>query len=118
MVELYTNLLSSSYPPFRGKIINRLLDAVERSGYSASLEERLGQRERERAESKTELSAVRRSLEQTETEVPVDVVEDFCYHVREVLQTGKVEDVRALLRTFVIRIEVEDHRGRIIYGFP
>jgi DNA invertase Pin-like site-specific DNA recombinase len=99
-------------------IINRLLDAVERSGYSASLEERLGQRERERAELQTELSAVRRSLEQTETEVPVDVVEDFCYHVREVLQTGKVEDVRALLRTFIIRIEVDDHRGRIIYGFP
>jgi len=89
-------------------VINRLLDAVERSCYSGSLEERLGQRERERAELQTELAAVRRSLEQTETEVPVDVIEDFCY----------LEDVRALLRTFVVRIEVEDHRGRIIYGFP
>jgi hypothetical protein len=29
-----------------------------------------------------------------------------------------VEDVRALLRTFIVRIEVEDHWGRIIYGFP
>lgn len=73
-------------------VIRRLLDAVERSGYSASLEERLGQRER--AELETELSAVRRSLDQTETEVPSDVVEDFCYHAREVLDTGDVEDVR------------------------
>jgi DNA invertase Pin-like site-specific DNA recombinase len=100
------------------RVINRLLDAVERSGYSASLEEWLGQRERDRAELQTELSTVRRSLEQTETEVTFAAVEDFCHHVREVLQTGKVEDVRALLRTFIVRIEVEDHRGRIIYGFP
>lgn len=99
-------------------VINRLLDAVERSGYSASLEERLGRRERERAELETELSAVRRRLEPTETEVSFGVVEDFCYHVRELLETGNVEDVRALLRTFIIRIEVGDHRGRIIYGFP
>jgi len=41
-------------------VIHRLLDAVERGGYSASLEERLGQRERERAELLTEMSAVRR----------------------------------------------------------
>jgi len=98
--------------------IHRLLDAVERSGYSASLEERLGQRERERAELQTELKAVCRSLDETETEVPFDVVADFCYHAREVLDTGNVEDVRALLRTFIVRIEVEDHWGRIIYGFP
>jgi len=99
-------------------VINRLLDAVESSGYSVSLEERLGQREQERAELETELSAVQRSLAQTEIDVPLDVVEDFCHHAREVLDTGDVEDVRALLRTFIVRIEVEDHRGRIIYGFP
>ena len=99
-------------------VLARLLDAVERSGYSPSLEARLGQRERERTELETELSAVRRRLDQTETEVPLDVVEDFCYHGREVLETGNVEDVRALLRTFIVRIEIEDHRGRIIYGFP
>lgn len=99
-------------------VIKRLLDAVERSGYSASLEERLGQRERERAELETELSAVQRHLAQTETDVPLDVVEDFCNHAREVLETGDVEDVRALLCTFIVRIEVEQHRGRIVYGFP
>ena len=75
-------------------------------------------RERERAELETELAAVRRSLDQTETDVPIDVVEDFCYHALEVLDTGDVEDVRALLRTFIVRIEVEQHRGRIVYGFP
>jgi hypothetical protein len=99
-------------------VIQRLLDAVERSGYSPSLEARLGQREQERTELETELSAARRRLAQTETEVPLDLVEDFCYHAREVLDTGNVEDVRALLRTFIVRIEVEDHWGRIIYGFP
>ncbi len=92
-------------------VLARLLDALERSGYSPSLEARLGQRERERAE----LNAVRRSLEETETEVPIDVVADFCYHAREVLDTGNVEDVRALLRTFIVRIEVEDHWGQIMY---
>jgi len=98
--------------------ISRLLDAVERSGYSASLEERLGQREQERASLRTDLAAVLRGLEETEAEVPFDVVADFCYHAREVLDTGNVEDVRALLRTFILRIEVEDHWGRIVYGFP
>jgi hypothetical protein len=68
--------------------------------------------------SQTELNAVCRSLDETETEVPFDVVADFCYHAREVLDTGNVEDVRALLRTFIVRIEVEDHWARIIYGFP
>jgi site-specific DNA recombinase len=100
------------------RIVERLLDAVERSGYSTSLEARLGQRERERAELQTELAAVRRRLDRTETEVPLDVVEDFCYHVREVLETGDVKDVRALLRTFILRIEIDRNRGRIIYTFP
>ena len=53
-----------------------------------------------------------RSLDETET-----VVADSCYHAREVLDTGNVEDVHALLRTFIVRIAVEDHWGRIIYGF-
>jgi site-specific DNA recombinase len=100
------------------KILEHLLDAVERSGYSPSLETRLGQREQERTELETELSAVRRRLAQTETEVPLDLVEDFCYHARAVLEADNVEDVRALLRTFIVRIEIEQHRGRIIYGFP
>jgi hypothetical protein len=99
-------------------VINRLLDAVERGGYSASLEMRLGQRERERTKLQTELSAVQRQLTQTEVEVPFDVLEDFCYHAREALEIGSVEDVRATLRNLLIRIEVEPHRGRIIYGFP
>jgi hypothetical protein len=100
-------------------VINRLLDAVERDGYSASLERRLRQRERERTELQTELlSAVQRQLTQTEVEVPFDVLEDFCYHAREALEIGSVEDVRATLRNLLIRIEVEPHRGRVIYGFP
>jgi len=100
------------------QVLERLLDAVERGGYSASLEERLGQRERERTELQTELSAVQRQLAQTEVDVPFDVLEDFCYHVREALEIGDVGDVRALLRTFIVRIELEKNRGRMIYTFP
>jgi hypothetical protein len=29
-----------------------------------------------------------------------------------------VKDVRALLRTFILRIEIDRNRGRIIYTFP
>jgi DNA invertase Pin-like site-specific DNA recombinase len=100
------------------QVLDRLLDAVERGGYSASLETRLGQRERERTELQTELSAVQRQLAQTEVEVPIAVVEDFCYNVREALEVGDAADVRALLRTFIVRIEIKRNRGRMIYTFP
>ena len=50
--------------------------------------------------------------------MPLDVIEDFCYRAREVLRAGDVQDIRALLRTLVVRIEIERHRGKIIYGFP
>jgi hypothetical protein len=100
------------------QVLERLLDAVERGGYSASLESRLGQRERERTELQTELSAVQRQLAQTQIEVPIAVVEDFCYNVREALEVGDAADVRALLRTFIVRIEIERNRGRMIYTFP
>lgn len=99
-------------------VIGRLVDAVERGGYSVSLEERLKQREGERAQLAVDLAAVQRNLTQTETDVPLDVIEDFCYHAREVLRAGDVQDIRALLRTLVVRIEIERHRGKIIYGFP
>jgi IS1 family transposase len=86
--------------------------------YATSLEARLGQREQERTELETELSAVRRRLARTETEVPLDLVEDFCYNAREVLQKGKLDDVRALPRPIVVRVEVEPEEGRLIYNFP
>jgi site-specific DNA recombinase len=100
------------------RAIERLVDAVEKSGYSASLQARLDQREGERATLAVELANARRRLEQTDVRVPFEVVADFCYNAGEVLKTGTVEDIRALLRTLVVRIELEPERGRVIYTFP
>ena len=100
------------------QVINRLVDAVGRRGYSSSLAERLAEREAERSRLRVRLSEVQRRLEQTKVDVPLAVVADFCCSAREALQRGALDDVRALLRSIVVRVEVEPEGGRLIYNFP
>jgi site-specific DNA recombinase len=100
------------------QVLRRLVDAVERSGYSASLAERLAEREKERSELRVRLSGVRERLDRAEAEIPLVVAEDYCSNAREVLAQGTLDDVRALLRSIVVRIEVEPEHGTLIYGFP
>jgi site-specific DNA recombinase len=100
------------------QVISRLVDAVERSGYSSSLAERLAEREAERSRLRVRLSDIQRRLEQTKVDVPLAVVEDFCYNAREALEHGALDDVRVLLRSIVVRVEVEPDGGRLIYNFP
>jgi len=85
-------------------VISRPVDAVERSGYSSSLAERLAGREAERSRLRVRLSEVQRCLGQTQVDVPLAVVEDFSYNAREALQHGALDDVRALLRSIVVRV--------------
>ena len=117
MLERDAQRLAASLVDVEG-IIERLVDAVERSGYSSSLVERLAEREAERSALRLQLSEVQRRLEQTKVDVPLAVVKDFCYNAREALQHGALEDIRALLRSIVVRIEVEPDGGRLIYNFP
>ncbi len=117
MLERDAQRLAASLVDVEG-IIERLVDAVERSGYSSSLVERLAEREAERSALRLQLSEVQRRLEQTKVDVPLAVVKNFCYNAREALQHGALEDIRALLRSIVVRIEVEPHGGRLIYNFP
>ena len=92
-------------------VISRLVDAIERSGYSASLAERLAEREAERSRVRVQLSEVQHRLEQTKVDVPIAVLEDFCDHAREALQHGALEDVRAVLHSMVVRVEAEPEEG-------
>lgn len=89
------------------QVISRLVDAVERSGYSSSLAERLAEREAERAGLRVQLSEVQRRLDQTNVDVPLAVVEDFCLNAREALQHGALDDVQVLLCSIVVRVEVD-----------
>jgi hypothetical protein len=100
------------------QVSNQLVDAVERGGYSSSLTERLAEREADRSRLRVRLSQVQRRLEQTKADVPVAVVEDFCTNAREALQHGALDDIRTVLRSIVIRVEVEPDGGRLIYKFP
>jgi DNA invertase Pin-like site-specific DNA recombinase len=100
------------------QVISRLVDAIERSGHSASLAERLAEREAERSRVRVQLSEVQHRLEETKVDVPLAVLEDFCDHAREALQHGALEDVRAVLHSMVVRVEAEQGGGRLVYNFP
>lgn len=102
-----------------GRTISRLVDAVEKAGYSASIEQRLAERERERAVIEMDLGTARRGLAAADTEIPRGVVADFCRNARTVIEAGAPDDVRGLLRTLIVRIELDpEGGGRIVYSFP
>jgi hypothetical protein len=96
------------------QVIARLVDAVEKTGFSPSLSER----EAERALLDSQASELRSRLQQPETTVPVEVLEEFCAKAQVILAQGAVDDVRDLLRAFIVRVEIEPRRGRLIYSFP
>lgn len=100
------------------QVIARLVDAVEKTGFSPTLAERLAEREAERALLDSQVSELRGRLQQTETTVPIEVLEEFCAKGQVILAQGAVDDVRDLLRAFIVRVEIEPRRGRLIYSFP
>ena len=81
-------------------------------------QDRLAEREGERSALQLQVAEVQRRLEQTEVHVPLAVVEDYCHNAQEGLQHGALEDIRALLRSIVVRVEVEPDGGRLIYSIP
>jgi len=46
------------------------------------------------------------------------VAQDYCTNARDVLAQATLENIRALLRSIVVRVEVEPEHGTLIYGFP
>jgi hypothetical protein len=94
-----------------------LVDAVERSGYSPSVAERLADREAERSRLRVRLSDIPRRLEHTKVDMPLVVVQDYRHNARKALQHGALDDVRALLRSIVVRVELEPDGGRLISNF-
>jgi uncharacterized coiled-coil protein SlyX len=88
------------------QVIARLVDAVERTGFGPSLAERLAEREAERALLDSQVSELRSRLQQTETTVPIKVLEEFCAKAQVILEHGAVDDVWDLLRAFIVRIEM------------
>lgn len=99
------------------RVISRLIDEIEETG-SHAVRDRLATREAERAALQVRLSDVQREIDAANHPVPVEVIERFCENGQAVLESGSPDDVRDLLRTFVIRIEVEPGGGRLIYSFP
>lgn len=101
------------------KAIKRLVDALEKAGYSETVGERLAQREQERAARDGELQDARRRLAQGEIKVPRPLLEAFCAGTQAVLSGGDPEDIRALLRKILIRVDLyNDHSGTVYYTFP
>jgi hypothetical protein len=94
------------------------VDAAEKTGFSPTLAERLAEREAERVLLDSQASELRGRLQQTETTVPIEVLEEFCAKAQVILAQGAVDDVRDLLRAFIVRVEIEPRRGRLIYSFP
>jgi len=66
-----------------------------------------------------ELQGARRRLEQAQVDIPAAALERFCVETQEVLGGDDVQDIRALLRMLIVRVDVyDDHSGRVLYHFP
>jgi len=101
------------------RVISRLLDSLERSGHSVSIAGRLVEREHERSALAAELQGARRRLEQANVDIPAAALERFCADMQAVLGGEEVQDIRALLRMLIVRVDVyDDHSGRVLYHFP
>jgi len=97
--------------------ISRLVDQVERFGPDQFVARRLQERRRQKRKAESELASVRRRAKQAEPEpVPEAVIRAFCENATEILLTGDVEEVRAVLGQILEIVVIwPDGRGLVRY---
>ena len=101
-----------------GRTIDVLVDAVEATGITRSLRERLEQREAEREGLRIRIQELQAREGQEELRVSDEVLRKMLEDLEHGIQRGDVQDLRAFLSGFVKRIEVDQEGGGISYTFP
>jgi DNA invertase Pin-like site-specific DNA recombinase len=101
--------------------IQRNLNTIERTG-SAAAQERLQQRESEKAQTKNELKQLQLQLATAQTEITpeamVIILAAWRAQFERIQASGNVRELKAWLMQFVYRIELGYNRARIFYAYP
>jgi hypothetical protein len=98
--------------------IERLVDAVESTGISPSLQNRLRQRESERGTLEARIQELSARERQGELRVSEEVLEKILRDLERRIRKGDTQDVRAFLQTSIKRIEIDKARGKVLHTFP
>lgn len=99
------------------RAIYYLLDSVERDGSKAA-RERLLEREAEKAEVQADLRVLDAQAKAASLHIADAALEDALTRLRDSLNAGDVVERRAILRRFVLRVEADKERARLVYTFP
>jgi hypothetical protein len=101
--------------------IQRNLNTIERTG-SPAAQERLEQREAEKAQTKSDLEKLELQLATAQTEITPEAMNIILAAWRaqfdQLQETGNVRGIKAWLMQFVSRIELGYNRARIFYTYP
>jgi hypothetical protein len=101
--------------------IQRTLDTIEKKGSEAA-QERLTQREAERAQVKHELGNLKIQLSTAQMDITPEamhvILAAWRDQIAELQESGNVRDIKAWLLQFVSRIELGYNTARIFYTYP
>lgn len=104
-----------------GIAIQRNLNTIERTG-SPAAQERLNQREEERAQTKAELEKLNLELAAAQTDITPEAMEIILAAWRaqfdKLQESGNVREIKAWLLQFVSKIELGYNRARVFYAYP
>ncbi len=100
--------------------ISKLMDALETSGFSPSIQRRLTEREAEEHQLLSEIANLEAMMVK-----PVDIpkvtdkqIDDFIASIKATLTSDDIDLARQALRRFVAKIVVNEKAGTIFYTFP
>ena len=101
--------------------IQRTLNTIEKTGSQAA-QDRLKQREAERAQVKGEIERLSLQLATAQTEITPEAMKIILTTWRDqfdkLQETGNVREIKAWLMQFISRIELGYNKARIFYTYP
>lgn len=100
------------------KRVKNLLDAIELSGLTPEMKDRLGNRQTEARELQAEQARLDARLNQPHIEMSDAALEYIAAHLRDELRGESFEETRALLRQVVVRVELGKNEMTISHVSP
>lgn len=102
------------------RAINKLVDAVEKAGFSTSLQARLQEREQEEREIIAELANLEELLVQPMEipEISDQTINEWTRAIREALTGEEITLARQALRQFVAKVVINGKAATLYYVLP
>lgn len=98
--------------------VRRLVDAIESTGLTEEIQARLQERRIEAKRIETEIAGIESALTQQRLEISDDALAYLAEHMREILKNGKPDEVRAVLRASLVRVDLSGEMLRVQYVQP